>query len=119
MARAIRNILENAWRAAEGLGKSGRIWVTLTKMEGTASVAIRDNGPGVELGLLGRIFEPYFSTHATGTGLGLAITQQIIQEHAGTITARNLEAGGFEVCIRLPLAKNESILRGIDEDHES
>jgi hypothetical protein len=45
--------------------------------------------PRVRPELLGRIFDPYFSTHDTGTGLGLPIARRIAEEHGGGIAARN------------------------------
>jgi signal transduction histidine kinase len=53
--------------------------------------------------LLGRIFDPYFSTHDTGTGLGLPIARRVAEEHGGSIAARNRPGGGLEVTIRIPL----------------
>jgi signal transduction histidine kinase len=53
--------------------------------------------------LLQRIFDPYFSTHDTGTGLGLPITRRIVEEHGGTIAAKNRTGGGLEVVIMIPL----------------
>jgi two-component system sensor histidine kinase HupT/HoxJ len=55
-------------------------------------------------GQLGRVLEPYFSTHATGTGLGLPIAARIAEEHGGTLVARNRPTGGFEVVVTIPLA---------------
>ena len=64
---------------------------------------VADSGPGVPEELLGRIFDPYFSTHDTGTGLGLPIASRITQEHGGQVTARNRPGGGLEVTITIPL----------------
>jgi signal transduction histidine kinase len=54
------------------------------------------------------LFKPFFTTKPDGHGLGLALSQNIILEHGGRITAKNLspEAGGgatFE--IQLPLVR--------------
>ena len=78
-------------RSASG---RGRIDVTLDLRQRTAPgvlVTIRDTGRGIPTDVLPRIFDPFFTTKEVGqgTGLGLAITYGIIQEHGGTITARN------------------------------
>jgi two-component system nitrogen regulation sensor histidine kinase NtrY len=102
LTRAVRNLLENALRAN---GTRGKPPVELTVAEDDNHVIIRvaDRGPGVPADSLARIFEPYFSTHDTGTGLGLPITRRIVEEHAGSIEARNRPGGGLEVAITMPL----------------
>ena len=100
LGRAVRNLLENALRANAG---RGRVAVRVERLETEAVIRVEDGGPGVEATMLGRIFEPYFSTYETGTGLGLAITRRVVEEHGGSIEARNRSAGGLEVVMRLPL----------------
>ena len=99
VGRAVRNILENAVRAAP---RGGKVEVTVEKNDGEARIVVGDNGPGVEESLLARIFDPYFSTHDAGTGLGLPIAKRIAEEHGGEIAARNRDSGGLEVTVTLP-----------------
>ena len=99
LSRAVRNLLENALRASAG---GGRVVVRVERLDGQARVSVIDSGPGVRPELLGRIFDPYFSTHDAGTGLGLPIARRIAEEHGGGITARNRAEGGLEVAITLP-----------------
>ncbi len=100
LRRALRNLLENALRASAGRGE---VEVRLEGRDGTAAITVADRGPGVPPELLQRIFDPYFSTHDTGTGLGLPITRRIVEEHGGTIAAKNRIGGGLEVVIMIPL----------------
>ena len=57
-----------------------------------------------------RIFEPYFRTDVArqrksgGSGLGLAIAKRAIERQGGRIHASNVDGGGLEVEILLPLA---------------
>ncbi len=120
LARAVRNLLENAVRAAVAAREvatapgggapepppAGRVELALDAVAEAreARLSVSDNGPGVPPELLPRIFDPYFSTHDTGTGLGLPIARRIVEEHGGSITARNRPHGGLEVEIRIPLA---------------
>ena len=65
---------------------------------------ICDNGGGINTEIMGRIFEPYFSTkdEKIGTGLGLFMSKTIIEKHLkGMLDVQNSENG---VCfsIRLP-----------------
>jgi nitrogen fixation/metabolism regulation signal transduction histidine kinase len=64
-------------------------------------LSIADQGPGVPLQLLDKIFEPYVTTKPKGTGLGLAIVKKIIDEHGGIVWIENRP--GACVMIRLPV----------------
>jgi signal transduction histidine kinase len=99
LARAVRNLLENAVRAS---ARGGEVAVAVTGSATAASVVVTDEGPGVPAADLPRIFDPYFSTHAGGTGLGLPIARRIVEEHGGSIAARNRSDTGFEVTITIP-----------------
>jgi len=99
LMRALRNLLENALRAAAG---GGTVRVELLPERGGAAILVADTGPGVAADQLSKIFDPYFSTHDTGTGLGLPIARRIIEEHGGEIQARNRRGGGLEVRVTLP-----------------
>lgn len=101
LSRAVRNLIENALRASSG---GGEVEVRLEAEGDIARLFVLDQGPGVRPAEnLPRIFDPYFSTHDTGTGLGLPIARRIVEEHGGSITARNREERGLEVVITLPL----------------
>jgi len=100
LRRALRNLVENALRASAGRGE---VEVRLERRDGTAVITVADRGPGVPADLMQRIFDPYFSTHDTGTGLGLPITRRIVEEHGGSIAAKNRTGGGLEVVIMMPL----------------
>jgi signal transduction histidine kinase len=100
LGRAVRNLLENAIRAAP---PGGEVVVEVQTTGSVAQVVVADNGPGVRESWLQKIFDPYFSTHDSGTGLGLPIARRIVEEHGGTITARNGARGGLEVLLTLPI----------------
>jgi len=63
-----------------------------------------DTGVGVEPDVLGRIFEPYFSTKVTGTGLGMAIAKRNVELNGGTIEVASNRGDGTTVTITLPVA---------------
>ncbi len=67
-----------------------------------ASLAIVDNGPGIEASQLSRIFFPMVSGRADGTGLGLPISQSIAQLHQGHIEAIS-EPGRTEFTLIIPI----------------
>jgi signal transduction histidine kinase len=108
LQQAILNVLVNAEHAATKTDAPGRIDTTIaTAGNGTrVLLAIGDSGTGIPADVLPHIFDPFFTTKEVGqgTGLGLAITYGIIQEHGGTIHARNRPEGGAEFTIDLPAA---------------
>ena len=80
--------------------------VSITRSPTHAFFTLRDNGPGVADVHLSRIFDPFFTPKPVGkgTGLGLSISYGIVEQHGGTLSARNAPQGGAEFVIELPLA---------------
>lgn len=70
---------------------------------GWCVVSVSDNGTGIALDMLERIFEPFVTTKETGNGLGLPTCRRIVQAHGGTIFANNRPEGGAEFTFRLRL----------------
>jgi two-component system sensor histidine kinase CpxA len=105
LRRAIENVVRNAIRYAP---EGSAIQIGATAQKGSATVTVRDHGPGVPEEALARIFTPFYRVDASrdsstgGVGLGLAIASRAILLHQGRISAAN--AGpGLVVTIELPL----------------
>lgn len=95
IARAVDNLLINAIEASHAGGT-----VTLHAVQGEKSSIIRieDEGPGVELSVTPRLFEPFVTSRAEGTGLGLAIVREIARAHGGEALYKRLPQGSaFEI----------------------
>jgi len=107
LRQLLHNLLKNALEAVRDVQDSC-ITVTTRVIEGETvsqvELCVDDNGPGIEAGVLENIFEPYISTKPKGSGLGMAIVKKIVEEHGGTISAANSEAGGAQIRIRLLLS---------------
>ena len=100
------NLLRNALDAVEGT-QQPRVSIVLSR-EGSDGVArISDSGPGIPQEVAAHLFEPFFTTKPAGQGLGLglAISSSIVQAMNGRLTARNLDGGGAQFELRLPLIK--------------
>ena len=68
-----------------------------------ASIAVEDNGPGVDQTHQKQIFEPFFTSRSDGTGLGLAIVKQTVEAHNGFVVMGDAELGGACFTVYLPL----------------
>ncbi len=101
------NLLRNAMDATKSVS-AAEIEVILAAGE-TATLTVRDNGPGIED--LDALFEPFYTTKqpGDGVGLGLAISSGIVNDHGGRLTARNGQHGGAVFEMRLPIVKEDDI----------
>jgi two-component system sensor histidine kinase HydH len=70
----------------------------------TWHIAVRDSGAGIPADVLGRLFEPFFTTRNEGTGLGLAIVRTVVEAHGGHVDARSTPGAGSVFTISLPAA---------------
>jgi signal transduction histidine kinase len=68
------------------------------------AVTVADSGRGIDCEDPAHIFNPFFTTKSRGTGLGLAICRQIIEAHAGHISAAPATDFGLAFAILLPTA---------------
>ena len=96
---AIFLVLHNA---AE-FGGGAPVGVSVVRLEGKASLRIRDQGPGFTADAFVRAFDPLYSTSPEGLGMGLPYARKALTAQGGEIVLRNRGEGGAEVEILLPL----------------
>jgi len=107
LARMVRNLVDNAVRHARN-----EIRLECRLQDGTATIAVQDDGPGIPEAQRARIFERFVrldsprTREGGGTGLGLAIVAEIVAVHHGTIELVEPEEGGARFVVTLP-ADNE------------
>ncbi len=104
LEQVIVNLLRNAFDATRNVANA-EIRLTLGAGAGGATLAVRDNGHGIED--LESLFEPFYTTKPAGdgVGLGLAISSGIVADFNGRLTARNGKDGGAVFELYLPLSK--------------
>lgn len=103
--RVIMNLIGNAVKYCKST-----IDVTLSQQfEGLFSICVSDDGAGIPLDDLEKIFDSYYQVKnddvagALGTGIGLAYAKMVARAHGGDITAENNPTGGASFCLTLPL----------------
>ncbi|MBX3191581.1 MAG: HAMP domain-containing histidine kinase [Labilithrix sp.] len=103
LARLFRNVLENAVRFSP---RMGRVHVESKRADGVLEVVVVDDGKGISVEDVERIFEPFAragrNDHAEGTGLGLTIARELARSCGGDVFASPGPGGRFVV--RLPTA---------------
>lgn len=97
----VLNLINNAIDAVNPLGAEGVVTVRTTTVqvdgESWVELTVSDNGPGIPAEIIGRVFDPFFSTKPSGqgTGLGLFLTYGIVSDHRGRIEVKNGETGAI------------------------
>ncbi|TMG54141.1 MAG: HAMP domain-containing histidine kinase [Chloroflexi bacterium] len=105
LAQLFLNVLDNAVKHSP---RGTTVQVRGSRDDGVVIVRVRDSGSGLPQGAQTRLFQRFYrgeNAQRDGAGLGLAIAQAIAQGHGGSIHASNVEGGGAEFAVRLPVAK--------------
>jgi len=101
--RALTNLVVNAERYGNG---QIRVATGSTVDRQSVWVCIEDNGPGINIDQLDKLFEPFTrgdsARGSEGTGLGLAIVKRIVNQHDGSISVANRSEGGLRVQLNFP-----------------
>jgi two-component system, sporulation sensor kinase E len=115
--QAFINIIKNS---IEAIHDSGEIHIkTEEETGGDVVVHIEDTGEGIPESIMGKIFEPYFTTRKSGTGLGLVIVYKIIKELGGDIKINSREGEGTSFSVKLPVHEKKKRLLTYEESDES
>lgn len=117
LRQLVLNMVSNAHHAlkmkppGEGYRKLFRIRARSVESGGRSFVSIEfyDNGVGIPAAVLGKVFDPFFTTRrdAGGTGLGLSLSFSIVRDHGGTIRAESEEGRFACFIVELPADSEE------------
>jgi len=116
--RAVRQILFNILSNAIKFSPiEGRVTIALERgaEKGSVTIAVADQGPGIDDAFLARLGTPFFQIRKpdlaaeTGTGLGLAITIDLLRMIGGSFAIANRAEGGARALVTLPLNAAEAV----------
>ena len=122
ISQVVQNLVINASQAMPqgGVISLGAKNVVLDETSGLPlpagrylTLTISDQGIGIPVDHLPRIFDPYFSTKQQGSGLGLATVYSIVTNHEGHITVESQLGSG--TCFTIFLPASQHLLAKVDQ----
>jgi signal transduction histidine kinase len=109
LEQVIGNLLNNAVKFT---ASGGHLRVIAEGHDGDARIRVKDDGIGIEAGMLDAIFEMYAQVRPSkrnaeaGSGIGLALARSIVEMHGGTLSAHSDGPGkGSEFVMSIPLVQ--------------
>ncbi|NLY79538.1 MAG: GHKL domain-containing protein, partial [Lysinibacillus sp.] len=93
------NLLKNA---IEVMSNGGTITIELKNVGNTIQVSVQDEGLGIPMENLNKLFTPFFTTKENGTGLGLALVKKVVDEHRGKIRVNSIMNVGSTFILEFP-----------------
>jgi CheY-like chemotaxis protein/anti-sigma regulatory factor (Ser/Thr protein kinase) len=119
LRQVFTNLLSNA---AKFTARGARVDIASSVRRDRVSVAISDDGEGMEPSRVASVFEPFaqgsqaLERSRGGLGLGLPIARAIVELHGGSLTARSDGEGrGSRFTVRLPLAGPHGIVEAAEQ----
>lgn len=105
LVMALRNLIDNAITYSD---KAARVTVSVSQRDDVVSIAVLDQGIGIDAKDQERIFERFYRTDPAraretgGTGLGLSIVKHVALQHGGAVTVWSQPAVGSTFTLSLP-----------------
>ena len=105
LGQVLVNLLHNAVKFSPD---GGDVTVRVRAVDGSAVVAVEDQGIGIPAAAQSRVFERFYKVDRArvrggGTGLGLSIARHIVEGHAGRISVASEEGRGSTFSVVLPI----------------
>ena len=114
----IRQVVSNLVSNAVKFTESGEVGVTAQPSGDVIRITVSDTGPGMDEGVLGRLFEKFVQADSSttrrfgGTGLGLAICRELAELMGGSITAASSPGEGSTFTVSLALRRADDAAAG-------
>lgn len=112
IVQVLVNLLSNAAKYTE---QGGSVNLSAARVGEEVVLGVRDNGIGIERGMLGAIFDRFTQVDRAlhrsqgGLGIGLTLVRQLVELHGGRVSAHSDGPGkGSEFVVHLPATKPSS-----------
>lgn len=99
--QVIINLLKNSIEASENVFRA-EITIEVLVVENHNVIIITDNGKGIAIENLDKVFIPFFSTKKDGSGIGLSLSQHMISVMGGVIGVKSVPDLKTSFSIRFP-----------------
>jgi signal transduction histidine kinase len=101
LIRVFNNLIQNSVQAI-GPESRGMISISLHLEKDQYVIRVEDDGPGIPVDMVDKIFSPSFTTKSSGMGLGLALVRSIVQDAGGSVDFESRPGSGTVFIVRLP-----------------
>ena len=110
------NLIDNAVKYGHLGERPTRVEIYAKRQGRDIEIIVRDHGPGVPAGAIGRLLRPFARLDSSragigGSGLGLAIVLRLARRAGGDLQLANAVGGGLLARLTLPTRSDAS-----DED---
>ncbi len=99
----VYNLLNNSIQA-ERPGGSIQLEALLVDEGSALEIVVRDDGCGMDAGVLARCRDLFFTTKPRGSGIGLALCNDAVRGAGGTLNIESTPGHGTVVTVRIPVA---------------
>ena len=112
LRKSLSHVLINAYESVRNSQARPQVRIQVRKKfflgrRPYAAITISDNGEGIALKNIKKVFNPFFSRRIGGLrGMGLAYAKKMIEAHKGQIEIKSVVGKGVEVLIQLPLQRD-------------
>ncbi len=101
LMRIITNLVSNAQQATSD-ERENIINVDVEQRQKRIIISVEDKGNGIDPEMMGRIFEPNFTSKSGGMGIGLTMVRKMVEDYKGEITLKSEQGKGTCFTISLP-----------------
>lgn len=117
LQQILLNLLGNALQAMASCERR-QLSVAVRGVGDRLVISVGDSGPGIPPDIVGRIFDPFFSTKDDGNGLGLSVSYAIARAHGGELQVESKVGEGTLFSLVLPIQPLEAAAAEVGHDFE-